>query len=351
MSGFTPGRRATIADVARESGLSLSTVDRVLNARAPVRSDTAERVRQAAEALGFRASGVIGERVRSAVPRRTLGFLLQHSEPQLYRSLARCLTEAVDGAPGIKGQALVDYMDDISPDVVSARMEAMAERADAIAVVAADHPQVSATIERLRTRGVPVFSLLHDISAPARSGYACMDWRRVGRTTAWFMTRLTRRPGKLALFVGSHRFQGQELAEMSFRSYVREHGPRFEVLEALVTLENERMAGECLRDLLQREPDLVGFYVIGGGVEGVLQSLREERARTREWDEVIGACHELTAVSRQGLQEGHLHVVLSHPRPLLAQRLVERMLAVLAQPELGLQQVVIPIETWTPESV
>jgi len=66
---------------------------------------------------------------------------------------------------------------------------------------------------------------------------------------------------------------------------------------------------------------------------------------------VIGACHELTPISRQGLQEGHLHVVLSHPRPLLAQRLVERMLAVLAQPELGLQQVVLPIETWTPESV
>ncbi|RMN38883.1 hypothetical protein ALQ59_04718, partial [Pseudomonas syringae pv. apii] len=40
--------RPTMTDVAREAGVSLSTVDRVLNLRADVRTDTAQRIAAAA---------------------------------------------------------------------------------------------------------------------------------------------------------------------------------------------------------------------------------------------------------------------------------------------------------------
>ncbi|HUG62262.1 MAG TPA: LacI family DNA-binding transcriptional regulator, partial [Methylomirabilota bacterium] len=40
-------RRATVHDVAREAGVSLATVDRVLNGRPGVRPTTAEKVADA----------------------------------------------------------------------------------------------------------------------------------------------------------------------------------------------------------------------------------------------------------------------------------------------------------------
>ena len=55
--------RPTIADLAKMAGVSISTVDRVLNARKPVRRATAERVLQAAEQIGFYATGVIKQRL------------------------------------------------------------------------------------------------------------------------------------------------------------------------------------------------------------------------------------------------------------------------------------------------
>ncbi|MEY8690187.1 MAG: LacI family DNA-binding transcriptional regulator [Leptothrix sp. (in: b-proteobacteria)] len=349
MSGLPRGRRPTIADVARAAGVSLSTVDRVLNARAPVRSDTAEQIHAAAESLGYHAAGVIRERVRGSRPRRTLGFLLQQPESGFYRGLARALTEATESDRSMQGQAVVEYMTDISPEAVAARIAALGQHVDALAVVAADHALISVEIDRLNTRGVPVFALVSDLSAPARAGYAGLDHRRVGRTAAWFVTRLARRPGQIAIFVGSHRFQCQELCEMSFRSYVREHAPQFEVLEPLVTLESERLAEEGMHELLQRHPDLVGFYVAGGGVEGVLRALAAERADGLD-SELIGVGHEFMADTRAGLLAGHLHAVLSVPLALLAERLVARMAGVLANPALGLQQVVVPLDTQTPES-
>lgn len=63
-------KRPTIATVAEHAGLSVATVDRVLNARAPVNPDTAEQVFQAAEAVGYFAARLIGQRIRERRPDR-----------------------------------------------------------------------------------------------------------------------------------------------------------------------------------------------------------------------------------------------------------------------------------------
>ena len=45
--------RPTVHDIAREAGVSLATVDRVLNARPGVREKTIAKVRAAVERLGY----------------------------------------------------------------------------------------------------------------------------------------------------------------------------------------------------------------------------------------------------------------------------------------------------------
>ena len=85
-----------------------------------------------------------------------------------------------------------------------------------------------------------------------------------------------KRPGKVAVFVGSHRFHGQEMREIGFRSYFREYAPELDLVETLVNLETRGIAHEATLDLLQRHPDIVGFYVAGGGMEGAISALREE---------------------------------------------------------------------------
>lgn len=351
MSGLTPGRRITLEAVARAAGVSLSTVDRLLNARAPVRSDTAERVREAAERLGFRASGVIEQRTRGQRPRRTLGFLLLFPGSSFYRALGRELEAAVEAEPSIRGQARIEYMEDLSAVSVAARMLALGAGVDALAVVAADHPRIGEAVEQLHERGVPVFALLSDLSTPLRAGFAGPDSRRIGRSAAWFITRLAREPGRVAIFVGTHRFQCQELAEMSFRSFVREHAPRFEVLEPMMTLDSPALAAEGMHALLRRHPDLRGFYVDGGGIEGVLAALREARRDDPDLVLPVGVAHDLTAQTRAGLMGGELQAVLSIPRPLLASRLVRRMAEATEGIGATPTSLVVPIETWTPESL
>ncbi len=342
--------RVTIADVAKAAGVSLSTVDRVLNGRAPVRRDTAERIHAVAESIGFHAAGVIRERVRGKRVRHTLGFLLQRTDTAFYQALGAALAQATEAHSEFCSAPHITYMDDLSPDVVALRLREMGERASAVAVVAIDHPLVWAEIERLKAQGVPVFALISDLSTPARAGYAGLDNRSVGRTAAWLVTHMAHMPGKLVTFVGSHRFQCQEVCEMSFRSYVREHAPHFELMEPLFTLESDALAEEGTRDLLHRHPDIVGVFVAGSGIDGVVRALREHY-NSAPGTRPICVVRELTPHTREGLRSGDLHAALSHPLPQLAQGLVGMMVERLDNPSLGLQHSIVPLDTQTPESL
>lgn len=143
------------------------------------------------------------------------------------------------------------------------------------------------------------------------------------------------------------RFQCQELAEISFRSYLREHAPKIELLETVLTLESEDYAEERLHELLREHPDLAAFYVGGKGIGGVLRALQAHAPSMRP----IGVANDLTAVARTALAAGWLHAVLSHPLAPLAAGLAAQMAEVLVRPGGGLRQLVVPLEIHVPPSV
>src|SRR5580765_8202288 len=95
-------KRPTITDLARISGVSVATVDRVLNSRLPVREETARRVYEAANAIGYHAAGLIKQRLRQDLPEYKLGFLLQRPEHHFYQEFAREIHEATAQATGFR---------------------------------------------------------------------------------------------------------------------------------------------------------------------------------------------------------------------------------------------------------
>ena len=87
--------RPTIDQLAKASGVSVATVDRVLNKRLPVRNATATRVYEAANRIGFHAAGLIGQRLREELPKVRLGFLLLKSSQPFYKPFAQEMERAV----------------------------------------------------------------------------------------------------------------------------------------------------------------------------------------------------------------------------------------------------------------
>ena len=311
--------RPTINDLAKKAGVSVATVDRVLNRRLPVREDTALRVVEAAEAIGYHATGLLKLRL-TETPKRKFGFLLQKPDA-FYQTLGKELVAATKAARTVEGKPVLEFIEDVVPSIVAERLLKFARNVDAVAVVAMDHPLVNEAVEEIIASGKPVFTLLSNIASPSCCGHFGADSRKCGRIAGWTISRLSRRPGKIGILVGSHRYLNQELSEISFRTFMREHAPQFQLLEPIVNLDDDDIAYEAITKLVENTSDLVAIYVSGGGQEGLIKALRERQSG----DRLIAVCNELTPATRAALHDGVIDLTLGTPFTSLARRLVEVM--------------------------
>lgn len=341
-------KRPTIADLARAAGVSVATVDRVLNGRLPVRDDTARRVSEAAERIGYHAANAIRQRILSNRPEYHLGVVLQKERHAFYQSFAQDLTEAAARLPDRNIRVSISFARSSEPAEVAELLQRMAGKVQAVAATGLDHHDVTTAVARLRERGIPTFSLLSDFAQGVREGYFGTNNMKVGRSAAWLVTRAAPRPGKIALFIGGHRYHGHTLREAGFRAYCREFAPQFTVMDAIVNNETRQLTRDALESAIDRHPDLVGVYCAGGGMEGAIAAL----AATGHSDRIACVVNELTPESRQALLERRLTGIFQTP---LRELCSDLMATVVHTAEAGMaenpgQRFVTP-QLWTPESI
>ncbi|MFB2532776.1 LacI family DNA-binding transcriptional regulator [Paracoccus sp. p3-h83] len=307
-------RRPRIEDVAQAAGVSVATVDRVLNGRAVVRAETAQRVSEAAVAIGYHGAAAIRARVMAHVPEYTLGVVLQKERHAFYQDFAAALDHAARLDTGRRWRIVLRFAPGQAPGDFAQAIAGLAGKVQAVAATGIDHHEVTEAVTLLRHRGVPVFSLLSDFAQGVREMYLGTNNLKTGRTAGWLMQRVAPRPGKLAVFIGGHRFHGHDLRETGFRSYFREYAPGFEFLETMINLETRTLTYEATLDLIGRHPGLTGIYCAGGGMEGAIAAVREAGQAGR-----LGLIvHELTPESRQGLMEGTVSALLATPLDVVA---------------------------------
>lgn len=314
-------RRPTIKDVAREAGVSATTVDRVINGRTLVREETMRKIAEAANRVGYHGKGIIQDKLKTSVPEVRLGFILLKKSQEFYKNFALQIEKEVSSRPEYRIIADIRFSSSQSPDEFAQLLQDLGRRCDAIACTAVNDKRLDPVVQRLRDEGVVVVSVLNDFAQGIRKGYIGLNNMKIGRTAAWMITKTVHQPGKLAIFVGGNRWHGHDLREVGFRSLVREVDRGFTVLDTLVNLETRQVTYEATLDLLHRHPDLKGIYVAGGGMEGAIAALRE----VHDMPHVALVVNELTAESRSALIDGYAVMAIATPLPELCAALVDQM--------------------------
>ncbi|MFN0194138.1 MAG: LacI family DNA-binding transcriptional regulator [Aestuariivirga sp.] len=338
-------KRPTLTDLAHAAGVSIATVDRVINRRLPVSDDTAQRVVKAAEHIGYHATSLLKRRI-AETPVRKFGFLLQKRDA-FYQNLGRELVQATKSAKDIEGKAVLEFIEELVPAVVAKRLRDIAPKVDALAVVAMDHPQINQAVDEIVARGKPVFTLLSQITTPSCKGHVGLDSRKCGRIAGWAISRMAKQEGRIGILVGSHRYLNQETSEISFRAYMREHAPRMQLLEPIINLDDERIAYEAVSDMLASYPDLAAIYVAGGGQDGLIKALRELTGQPRP----VAVCNELTANTKAALIDNVIDLALGTPVLPLALRTISHLTAACEEGRFTPQQTFLPPEIFVSENV
>jgi len=299
------GVRPTVNDIARAAGVSLATVDRVLNDRPGVRPAKMQAVQEAIARLGYVRDVAAANLARGRVYR--MAFVLPETDGQFVRTLAGAVAEAERQSDARTAILLRRYPPD-DPHAVAALLAALPqEEVAGVALMAPETPVVRDAVRALRARGVPVVALASDLPNTERDRFVGIDNVAAGRTAGVLMGRfLGGGPGKVAVIGESMLLRESLERRLGFDLILQEKFPR---LVALPTIETHGRRGELregLRAVLAQSGDVRGVYLMGAGHRALSEALREMGLAGRLT--VIG--HELTPHARAALEAGTMDAVI-----------------------------------------
>ncbi|WP_226898415.1 LacI family DNA-binding transcriptional regulator [Mangrovicoccus algicola] len=305
--GPDPGAgRPTVRDVAREAGVSLATVDRVLNDRPGVREATARRVGAAMERLGYQRDMAAANLSKRRSYR--LVFLLAAGT----NSFMHMLREAVEKTASFSSMDRIALQSRLVPPfdgpALAAALDAIDPRdTDGVAVVATDEPEVRDAMGRLAARGIRVLTLVSDAPNSARERFVGIDNVVAGRTAAGLLGRFCPAPGRIAVIMGSALLRDHVERRLGFETVIAREYPH---LACLPPIEGRDDADTVARELSAQfaaEPGIVGIYSLGAGNRGIVRAL-EGRPGGRRLPVVV---HELTPHARGALMAGVFDAVIN----------------------------------------
>jgi LacI family transcriptional regulator len=307
-----PVSRPRARDIARAAGVSTATVDRVLNRRLGVRAATAQRVVEAAAALDYLPRAALYEALRPKPMR--LAFLLPTGTNRDLRMLGEHISSSDDRLSAFNITSHCHFFEGFNPEALARSLRHHARRADGIAFMALDHPLVREAVTDIVARGIPVLTMVSDISDTPRIAYAGLDNRAAGRTAALLIGRFVgERNGKVALIAGSRSYRAHEERETGFLGLVEKAFPALTVVGLREGHDDAAQNYRQTRALLARHPDIVGIYNIGGASDGIARALREaNRGSTVAF---IG--HGLTPDTRAALLDGTMDVAITQDHQML----------------------------------
>jgi LacI family transcriptional regulator len=312
-----PSLRSRLNEIAAAAGVSLSTVDRVLNERGGVSDAKRKKVIEAARAMGSR-------RHLPPPTKGTLHFdvLLTQDHTEHYGRVERALRQyGALLAPRVAVHRSVWLERDHQKMLAFIRKPGH-RRHGLLVVIAQDAPDITSALSEATAAGVPTV-LLSSIAASDRYVYVGIDNHAAGRTAAVLMGPRLSRPGRVALLSGSLTYLAHRERVAGFLEVMRERWPQFEIVGPLEIHDRVDLAQSTMRGVMDAPGDLVGVYGTCAASEGIRAALatRSSQAPSVTW---IG--HEATAEHEALVRSGMLSMVIDQDADAQVQAALQELL-------------------------
>lgn len=329
MNEAGPIRRATVHDVARTAGVSLATVDRVLNGRPGVRRVTAEKVEAAIAELDFRRdlSASLLARARDL----KVLFLIPDGKNEFMANLTAAIGGRRRAAHAERLELQAGSYTALDSLALAARIDALDPKVcDCAVIVATEDDAVHRAIDAAVRRGVTVMTLVSDLPESRRALFIGIDNVAAGRTAGSLMGRFSGGRGKVGVIAGSLGLRDHHDRLDGFRAVLGAEFVGVEVLTAVEGRDDDAQTAARARELLAANPDLAGIYNLGAGNAGLIEALAQSGRAGR----IRVVAHELAGPTRAALAEGTIDVVLDQnpDREIRAAVAAARALALGAPP-------------------
>lgn len=299
--------KPTTKDLAKAAGVSLATVDRVLNARVGVRQATVEKVQKAIKDIDFVRDIAAANLARGKDYR--LVFLLPDHDDEFLDLIQTALHEVNSSMAHERTSTSIIRAPANDPHKVAALLDTLsADQVDGVAVMASETPHVRDAIARLTARGIPVVAFVSNQPSAENAYFVGVNNAAAGRTVGQLMARFTgAAQGDVLVITESMQARDSQERRLGFDTIMARYAPRLHVRPTMETYGDPARTAKIVEAALHNQPHVAGVYLMNHNIEKTMQAIGDFGAPAHTV--IIG--HELTPHTRACLLSGEMDAVIT----------------------------------------
>lgn len=295
--------RFPVKEVARQSGLSTATVDRVINNRANVSPQTKARV--AAAILELKGQ----EAQLTARGRRMFFDFVIEAPTRFSREIQKAAEQVLPRIGSAVCRPRFQAQEIMGEDEVTAALSRIEKRGShGVCIKARDLATIRSAVNQLIAAGIPVVTLVTDLTTTKRIAYVSLDNESAGHTAAYLIAKTVGdSDGTVLTSRSQEQFLGEEEREVAFMATLNRLCPNLRIIDASggsgVHFETSRIMQSTVSGLDQ----IRAVYSMGGGNTAILNALEQNGSLPD-----VFVAHDLDHDNRQLIEDGRLSYVLHH---------------------------------------
>lgn len=297
-------KRVTIAEIAKKCNTSIGTVDRALNNRNGIHSETKEFILQTAKEMGYQTNPIAGALSRKKSIR--LGIVYCENHADFYDYVTSGIEQAAKELQfyGVEVTQWKTYS--ISWEEQLALLESIdVKEYDGFAINSAGM-KTDAMINRIVELGIPVLTFNTDAPATNRFCYIGTNARGAGNLAGELIGKLMGQEGKVAAlgsFLATNSFIERFIG---FYEVIQREYPNITLCPHSECFNDTQSAYHETLRVIKENPDIKALYITGSsGTVGAIDAMKELGRK-----DIILVGYDITKTTIQALKEGWCTAVL-----------------------------------------
>jgi len=299
--------RPTAKDLAKAAGVSLATIDRVLNGRSGVKERTVAKVNEAIAEIGFERNLQAASLARNKDYR--FQFILPDTGGRFLRELIMKIDEANNLFSSERVVAEAKQIAVNDPHSVANYLSSLSTDAfDGVAIMVPESPQVRDAISRLSERGMEVVMFLSGKPKAIDLDFVGIDNYAAGATAGNLLGRfLGLSRGKIMVISDTMQSRASIERRLGFDEIIASKFEALEVLPSLETYDNQDRTDLIIKKNFENNADICGVYIMNSEAEMPLHAIDSVLGS----DRLISIAHERTSFTEEGLKSEKLDAIIA----------------------------------------
>ena len=299
--------RPTTRDLARVAGVSLATVDRVLNKRGGVRQSTVKRVTETIKELNYVRDISAVNLARSAEYK--LVFLLPDHDDDFTAMVRLAIDEANVSMAHERTAVSIVGVPVSDPHRIAKEIDRLsADQVDGVAIMAPETAQVRDAIARLDARGIAVVAFVSNQPNVQNACFVGINNEAAGRTAGQLLAKFTgERKGSVLVITETMKSRDSQERRLGFDAVLACYAPRLKIKPSMETYADAVRTAKIVASAFRNNPDIVGIYLMSHDILETMKAI--EAYGVPPQTVIIG--HELTPKTRMRLNDGTLDALIT----------------------------------------